>query len=66
MAHEPQQTDSSDKDKRVLQREMELAKAKIATLETMLKHDIDIGRDKFSMSCRLLVIWCGAKSDASP
>ena len=48
MAQESEQADMSDKDKKTLQRELELAKAKIATLETM----IDIAEEQFKIEIR--------------
>lgn len=48
MAHEPGQVDSSEKDKKELEKELALAKAKIATLETM----IDIAEEQFNIEIR--------------
>lgn len=48
MAHEPEPVDNSDKDKAELQKELALAKAKIATLETM----IDIAEEQFNIEIR--------------
>lgn len=48
MAHKPEPVDNGDKDKAELQKELALAKAKIATLETM----IDIAEEQFKIEIR--------------
>jgi len=48
MAHEQEPVDNSDKDKRELEKELALAKAKIVTLETI----IDIAEEQFKIEIR--------------